>query len=123
MSRSLMVISSVCDCVYGKVARSPVRYTHLQTAIGIAYHGLPCSNCSAFQDLRTNRLIGQGHIQQPEPGYSQSATGRHLGGTSVMLTDSALQQIMPTLPEAKRQLFLPFIDRKSTRLNSSHLGI
>ena len=28
-----------------------------------------------------------------------------------MLTDSALQQIMPTLPEAKRQLYLPFINK------------
>jgi len=28
-----------------------------------------------------------------------------------MLTDSALKQIMPTLPEAKRQLYLPFINK------------
>jgi predicted chitinase len=28
-----------------------------------------------------------------------------------MLTDSALQQIMPTLSEAKRQLYLPFISK------------
>src|SRR5262245_61593361 len=28
-----------------------------------------------------------------------------------MLTDIALRQIMPTLPEAKRQLYLPFINR------------
>jgi predicted chitinase len=28
-----------------------------------------------------------------------------------MLSDSALQQIMPTLPEAKRQLYLPFINK------------
>ena len=28
-----------------------------------------------------------------------------------MLTDSAFQQIMPTLPEAKRQLYLPFINK------------
>ena len=28
-----------------------------------------------------------------------------------MLTDSALQQIMPTLTEAKRQLYLPFINK------------
>src|SRR5262245_18446865 len=28
-----------------------------------------------------------------------------------MLTDIALRQIMPTLPEAKRQLYLPFINK------------
>jgi putative chitinase len=28
-----------------------------------------------------------------------------------MLTDSALHKIMPTLPEAKRQLYLPFINK------------
>ena len=28
-----------------------------------------------------------------------------------MLTDSALQKIMPTLPEAKRQIYLPFINK------------
>src|SRR5215475_2422771 len=39
------------------------------------------------------------------------SAGCNSGGKSAMLADSDLKQIMPRLPQAKRQLYLPFLNK------------
>jgi len=51
-----------------------------------------------------------GFLATASRGILQPAPGHHSGGISLTLTESDLQQIMPTLPPERRQLYLPFIN-------------
>jgi predicted chitinase len=52
-----------------------------------------------------------GFLATASRGILQPVPGHHSGGISLTLTESDLQQIMPTLPSAKLQLYLPFLNR------------